>query len=411
MCILVINGSKIPKEDELVKILTQKYPNTKTIVKNINTKNTNVILGKENVNIYGNGYIEDKLGEYTFKISPLSFYQVNPVQAERLYDIGVEAATSNPALKENVLRQIRCFNCVVGIVFETDDNNDRTRYLINTLFDLAHQVKGYLLYPNMHLYDGEGKLVFSREGESELTEFTPIAHADLLDGDRPEETSADRERRERSVALLQTQGIPYLETLKSEVPETEVHLKSREEMMQRAATLFVVAVYSEVMLSENPDRNEALTYFNKMDEIYGIQSWLTPAEAAYISNPDPTGQECIQFVWRYENCAVLLWAAGIVEELPYPSEICDVPVIAAIFWQHKSIGDLLGQGIARSTTEILDQADLTYRYDWACVDAHIHKQEAPARLDGGIVMERHYTFNWITGANKGAAWDDIQPNT
>lgn len=93
-----------------------------------------------------------------------------------------QAATSNPALKENVLRQIRCFNCVVGIVFETDDNNDRTRYLINTLFDLAHQVKGYLLYPNMHLYDGEGKLVFSREGESELTEFTLVAHADLLDG-------------------------------------------------------------------------------------------------------------------------------------------------------------------------------------------------------------------------------------
>ena len=92
MCILVINGNKIPKENELVKTLTQKYPNIKTIAKNINTKNTNVILGKENINIYGNGYIEDKLGEYTFKISPLSFYQVNPIQAERLYNIGVEAA-------------------------------------------------------------------------------------------------------------------------------------------------------------------------------------------------------------------------------------------------------------------------------------------------------------------------------
>ena len=92
MCILVINGERIPKENELVEILTQKYPNIKTIVKNINTKNTNVILGKENINIYGNGYIEDKLGEYTFKISPLSFYQVNPLQAERLYNIGVEAA-------------------------------------------------------------------------------------------------------------------------------------------------------------------------------------------------------------------------------------------------------------------------------------------------------------------------------
>ena len=92
MCILVINGNQIPKERELVEMLIKKYPNIKTIVKNINTKNTNVILGLENINIYGNGYIEDKLGEYKFKISPLSFYQVNPIQAERLYNIGVEAA-------------------------------------------------------------------------------------------------------------------------------------------------------------------------------------------------------------------------------------------------------------------------------------------------------------------------------
>ena len=92
MCVLVINGTKIPKEKELVNFLTQKYTNIKTIVKNINTKNTNVILGQENINIYGNGYIEDKLGEYTFKISPLSFYQVNPIQAEKLYNIGVKGA-------------------------------------------------------------------------------------------------------------------------------------------------------------------------------------------------------------------------------------------------------------------------------------------------------------------------------
>ena len=92
MCILVINGNKIPKEAELTEMLVNKFPNIKTIVKNINTKNTNVILGKDNINIYGNGYIKDILGEYTFKISPLSFYQVNPVQTEKLYNIGVEAA-------------------------------------------------------------------------------------------------------------------------------------------------------------------------------------------------------------------------------------------------------------------------------------------------------------------------------
>ena len=92
MCILVVNGKTVPKEEQLVQMLTTKYPNIKTIVKNINTKNTNVIMGKENINLYGNGYIKDILGDYTFKISPHSFYQVNPIQAERLYKIGVEAA-------------------------------------------------------------------------------------------------------------------------------------------------------------------------------------------------------------------------------------------------------------------------------------------------------------------------------
>ena len=92
MCILVINGKTIPQEQKLIQDLITKFPEIKTIVKNINIKNTNVILGQENINIYGEGYIEDILGEYTFKISPLSFYQVNPVQAEKLYNLGVEMA-------------------------------------------------------------------------------------------------------------------------------------------------------------------------------------------------------------------------------------------------------------------------------------------------------------------------------
>lgn len=92
MCILVINGKQFSNEQKLVNFILDRFPNVKTIIKNINMKNTNVILGKENVNLYGDGYICDNLGEYTFKISPLSFYQVNPIQAEKLYNIGVENA-------------------------------------------------------------------------------------------------------------------------------------------------------------------------------------------------------------------------------------------------------------------------------------------------------------------------------
>ena len=92
MCVLVLNGREINNEDKLIKDLTTKFPNIKTILKNINMQNTNVILGKENINIYGEGYIYDKLGDYTFKISPLSFYQINPLQTEKLYNLALEKA-------------------------------------------------------------------------------------------------------------------------------------------------------------------------------------------------------------------------------------------------------------------------------------------------------------------------------
>ena len=105
MCILVINGKEMPKEKELVEELTNKFKNIKTIVKNINTKNTNVILGNENINLFGDGYITDILGEYKFKISPMSFYQVNPIQAEKLYNLGVEFANIT---KDDIVFDLYC---------------------------------------------------------------------------------------------------------------------------------------------------------------------------------------------------------------------------------------------------------------------------------------------------------------
>lgn len=100
MCILVLNGKEINNGQKLIKELVSNFPNIKTIVKNINTKNTNVILGKENITIYGDGYIYDKLGDYTFKISPLSFYQINPAQTEKLYNLALKKAelTGNETL-------------------------------------------------------------------------------------------------------------------------------------------------------------------------------------------------------------------------------------------------------------------------------------------------------------------------
>ena len=112
MCILVTNKRNIPKENKLVNELLQEFKEIKTIVKNINTKNTNVILGQENVVLYGNGYIEDKLGDFMFKISPMSFYQINPIQTEILYNLAIEFAKLN---KNDIVLDLYCGIGTIGI--------------------------------------------------------------------------------------------------------------------------------------------------------------------------------------------------------------------------------------------------------------------------------------------------------
>lgn len=110
MCILVVNNKKLPYEQELVELLVKTY-NVKTVVKNINNKNTNVILGQENIILHGDGYIYDILGDYTFKISPMSFYQVNPVQAEVLYNTALEMSDLS---KDDILFDLYCGIGTIG---------------------------------------------------------------------------------------------------------------------------------------------------------------------------------------------------------------------------------------------------------------------------------------------------------
>ena len=112
MCIIVTNEENLKCEKELVKEIVSKYPNVKTVIANVNNENTNVILGKRDVVLYGDGFIFDKLEEYTFKISAKSFYQTNPIQTEKLYSKAIEFAK----LDENdVLCDLYCGIGTIGI--------------------------------------------------------------------------------------------------------------------------------------------------------------------------------------------------------------------------------------------------------------------------------------------------------
>ena len=88
---LVINADSLPHADKLTERLL-KIQGMTSVCLNINKKKTNVILGEKVVNLFGPGYLEDKIGEVTFQISPQSFFQVNPSQTEVLYKKALEFA-------------------------------------------------------------------------------------------------------------------------------------------------------------------------------------------------------------------------------------------------------------------------------------------------------------------------------
>ena len=90
MVIPVINGDTLPFEKEYTEMITRAYPAVRSIMLNINRKNTNVVLGKEFRTLYGNPYLTDVLCGLTFRIAPDSFYQVNHDAAELLYGIAAE---------------------------------------------------------------------------------------------------------------------------------------------------------------------------------------------------------------------------------------------------------------------------------------------------------------------------------
>ena len=159
MCILVINGRNIPYEKELIAKLNNKFPNIKSIIKNINIKNTNVILGTENINIYGNEYIEDIMGEYVFRISPLSFYQVNPVQAENLDNLAVDMAEIS---KNDVVFDLYCGIGTISIFVAKYAKKVYGVEIVKEAVDMAIENAKRNHVENIEFLDGDAEYVVDK---------------------------------------------------------------------------------------------------------------------------------------------------------------------------------------------------------------------------------------------------------
>jgi hypothetical protein len=221
-------------------------------------------------------------------------------------------------------------------------------------------------------------------------------------------------RKQESMELLESLGIKSLESLPIREGGGEVTLRTKEEVVERAIALLLIALYSEGACS-GEDREGNRAWIEEIIQMYDASDPFSPKEKAYLENPYPSEQENIHFSWQYEPLAVLLWALGLMEReeaLGIPAGICDVAKVVGALKPYPSFNEMYDIANLRGKEEILDQADLIFRYNWACVQDRIDNpmQHKP---EWGVAMERHRALNWLInyGYDAPQDWDDVSTDT
>lgn len=319
-----------------------------------------------------------------------------------MHDFFAAIPTDKESLKQSLLAQIKVFTLCVGVVADKD-MDDATFGAVMTVAGEGH---GLIFLPPADLYTADGATVFNADGESDFDSWTVTAPAALLVPSKA--TASGEARKERSNKCLAAEGVPVCAALPPIVGDAAYLPRSVEEVAQRTLGILLTSVFAELVSSRGVEAaRESIADLLKR---YGAQEFLSPGERAFISGPAPDEQSLADFIRRYECAWVGLWALGFVDTLAYPGAVCDAGSMAAMVRDCGDYPGFLRSCRLRAPSRILDEADRTYRYDWACVDARANGRDVPAGLDPGVVVERHRMFNWLI-RYMDADWDDVRTDT
>lgn len=253
-------------------------------------------------------------------------------------------------------------------------------------YDWAAQANAVLIAPDGNVVDPQGRVL-----------------ADIVDGSADPEARVPYlrqalDRKAASEAALALRGITVDGTLPALVCEQELSLRERDEVVDRARALLLVALRAESVASGEPIPVDTL--LGKMP--LGDNA-LSPLEREFIELEAPSQHECAQFTWRYESLHLLEWALGLVQQLPFPAEACDTASTVA------TLIEMRGPAL-RSASDILDALDLTYRLHWFIRQERLRKSLDAKGVDADVVMERHRTLNWLVRFQH-APWDEVDTPT
>lgn len=313
--------------------------------------------------------------------------------------------TPNNEIKSLLVSKIHTLNCEMPFMAEPAFTKEHISILrkIGTALDtiiFTNPNSHFSQSNSQHFLDAQLNLILDPNGQSNVETVSVKIDDQYFDGTPDYEATPDQEKRKtNSIAFLNSKGIKTTPTLPFVESEETTELRTKKEIIDRIYGLTLYAAYGEGVPKEN---------LMRAAQDKGVSSF-TPHEQSILNKEELNDQEKANATWRYESLQALLWAVGKIDNLRYPSEICDVKsIVGAVIGVPRP--EFESSCMLRSKAEILDELDKTYRMNWACVNARIKGEQVGGGIHPGIVYERHYAFNWLVNY-LGQDWDNVSTDT
>lgn len=312
---------------------------------------------------------------------------------------------SNPELKEHL-------NGFMGYVLRSGDGqmNSQRYALYRHIERTKHHFNFTITEDNFNAFTNWGwqtnSIIFMPDGTIRNPDGDVLLYPDgkfNLDANIPYPNDA-LQRKAKTEQFLATLGLSTPSTLPPVVAESEVILRTPDEVVQRALALMLMGLQAENFYHEG----KPISPMEFKERCPIGFAGLSNIEQNFIYSTQPAEQDIIDMYFRYEASLLLQWAINWQSELPFADTVCNVESLlkkGMQYDQYKTTNVTL-----RSINELLDTLDLHYRLHWIIRDHQLKDQQLPKNIWPSTVQERHYALNWLTNFEN-ADWDDVDTPT
>ncbi|WP_028980960.1 DUF4272 domain-containing protein [Sporocytophaga myxococcoides] len=204
------------------------------------------------------------------------------------------------------------------------------------------------------------------------------------------------ERKKHTENILSNQGLPVFDNLPPLEEENEISLRTPQEIAER----ILILSYLNCMAFD-PDLRNNITDFLKGE---GLWEKISPQEKLFFEKSELNEDDITIIAWRAESIWLLLWAINKADQLIFSNKEVNFNAI----FEHlppfmNNTEDFITSATLRPTSEILDQADLLFRINWAFYQSQTNNLNV-IELNQGIVFERYFAINWVI--NLRSNWDE-----